>query len=96
MTGYRWLPTTDYIENANVTRLARAHGLNNIDELRARSVADPAWYWGAVLDDLGIEFATPHTAVLDLSRGIEHPDWFVGAELNVVDACLRRWRDSRS
>ena len=93
MSDYRWLPTTDYIENANVTRLARAHGLNDIDELRARSVADPAWYWGAVLDDLGIEFATPHTAVLDLSRGIEHPDWFVGAELNVVDACLRRWRD---
>jgi acetyl-CoA synthetase len=62
--------------------------------LRERSVAHPAWYWDAVLDDLGIEFATPHTAVLDDSRGVEHPDWFVGAELNVVDACLRRWRDA--
>src|SRR5690606_13026988 len=23
-----------------------------------------------------------------------HPDWFCGAELNIVDVCLRRWRDS--
>ena len=94
MSDYRWMPTPDYIEKARVTRFARAHGLRDIDELRNRSVADPAWYWSAVLDDLGIEFATPHTAVLDLSRGIEHPDWFTGAELNVTDACLRRWRDA--
>ena len=94
MSNYTWSPTTAYIDNANVTRLARKHGLHGIDELRRRSVADPGWYWNAVLEDLGIEFSTPHSAVLDLSRGIEHPDWFVGAELNVVDACLRRWRDA--
>lgn len=94
MSDYIWLPTTDYIDNANVTRLAHKHGLRDITELRERSVADPAWYWSAVLDDLGIEFATPHTEVLDVSRGIAHPDWFVGAELNVVDACLRRWKDA--
>ena len=37
MTSYQWNPTADYIESANVTRLARAHGLAGIDELRARS-----------------------------------------------------------
>jgi len=94
MSDYVWLPTPEYIDSANVTRLAHKHGLRDIAELRERSVADPGWYWNAVLDDLGIEFTTPHTEVLDLRRGIEHPDWFVGAELNVVDACLRRWRDT--
>ena len=54
MTSYEWNPTTDYIEQANVTRLARAHGLAGIDELRARSVADTAWYWGAAATDLGL------------------------------------------
>lgn len=94
MSDYRWEPSPDYIENANVTRLARSHGLAGIDELRTRSVSDPAWYWNAVLDDLDISFTTPHTAVLDISRGIEHPEWFTGAQLNVADTCLRRWRDS--
>src|ERR1700712_5884717 len=94
MSDYRWQPSADYLDNANVTRLAKAHGIDGIAELRARAVADVAWYWGAVLDDLGITFATPYSAVLDISRGIERSDWFIGAELNVVDCCVRRWRDS--
>ena len=57
MSNYTWSPTTGYIDNANVTRLARKHGLHGIDELRRRSVADPGWYWNAVLEDLGIEFS---------------------------------------
>ena len=93
MTSYQWNPTTDYIEGANVTRLARAHGLAGIDELRARSVQDTAWYWDAAATDLGLRFRTPYSRVLDLRNGIEHPDWFVDATLNIVDSCLLRWRD---
>ena len=93
MTSYQWNPTTDYIEGANVTRLARAHGLAGIDELRVRSVQDTAWYWDAAATDLGLRFRTPYSRVLDLRNGIEHPDWFVDATLNIVDSCLLRWRD---
>ena len=93
MTSYQWNPTTDYIEGANVTRLARAHGLAGIDELRVRSVQDTAWYWDAAATDLGLRFRTPYSRVLDLRNGVEHPDWFVDATLNIVDSCLLRWRD---
>ncbi|MDT2004027.1 AMP-binding protein [Rhodococcus opacus] len=91
MSDYTWLPTDEYVENANVTRLARAHGLSGLAELRARSVADVRWYWDAVVRDLGLPFQSPYHEVLDTSRGIEHPDWFVGGTTNVVDACLERW-----
>ncbi|MFC9836414.1 AMP-binding protein [Rhodococcus sp. NPDC127530] len=91
MSDYTWHPTDDYVENANVTRLARAHGLAGLGELRARSVADVRWYWDAVVRDLGLPFQAPYHEVLDTSRGIEHPDWFVGGRANVVDACLERW-----
>jgi acetyl-CoA synthetase len=94
VTGYQWNPTADYIENANVTRLARAHGLAGIDELRTRSVADTAWYWDAAATDLGLRFRTPYSRVLDLHNGIEHPDWFLDAKMNIVDSCLLRWRDA--
>ncbi|MCW2628452.1 AMP-binding protein [Mycobacterium sp.] len=92
MTSYQWNPTPENIERANVTRLARAHGLAGIDELRARSVADTTWYWDAAATDLGLQFRTPYSRVLDLHNGIEHPDWFVDATLNIVDSCLLRWR----
>lgn len=94
MSDYIWVPTSDYLTTANVTRLASAHGLDGIEALRTRSIQDPAWYWNAVLGDLGIRFAKPHTSVVDVSQGIEHPDWFVDAELNIVDNCVRRWRDA--
>ncbi|HXO51846.1 MAG TPA: AMP-binding protein, partial [Mycobacterium sp.] len=93
MTSYQWNPTPEGIEQANVTRLARSHDLAGIDELRARSVADTAWYWDAAAADLGLRFRTPYSRVLDLHNGIEHPDWFVDATMNIVDSCLLRWRD---
>ena len=54
MTSYQRNPSNDYIEQANVTRLARDHGLAGIDELRARSAADTAWCRDAVRTDLGL------------------------------------------
>jgi len=91
VSDYTWRPTDEYVENANVTRLARAHGLSGLGELRARSVADVRWYWDAVVRDLGLPFRSPYREVLDTSRGIEYPEWFVGGTSNVVDACLERW-----
>ena len=90
---YTWHPDQDYLENSNVARLMTRLGVAGIDELRARSVGDIGEFWSAVVDDLGIPFRTPYTRTVDLSRGIEWPEWFVGGELNAVDACLGRWVD---
>lgn len=91
MSGYVWNPTPDYVENANVTRLALAHDIPSIGDLRARSTADIAWYWDAAIRDLGIPFATPYDDVVDTSAGVEFPEWFTGGAFNAVDACITRW-----
>ncbi|MET9685405.1 AMP-binding protein [Streptomyces coeruleorubidus] len=91
MTDYIWQPAPAHIEQANVTRLARTHGLSSLTELRRRSVEDIGWYWDAVVRDLGLPFRKPYERVVDLSAGIERPEWFLGGELNIVDACLNRW-----
>ena len=46
------------------------------------------------LRDLGVEFYTPYTRILDTSRGIERPAWCVGGEMNVVHNCLDKWLDT--
>lgn len=89
--AYTWKPTAERVEQANVTRLARAHGIDAIDALRAASVADIGWFWDAVVKDLDLSFRQPYDQVVDLNQGIEHPEWFVGGRLNVVDSCLTRW-----
>ncbi len=55
------------------------------------SVAEPDRFWRAVVDDLGIPLARTWDDVLDESHGIEWTTWFLGARLNVAEACVHRW-----
>ncbi|MCW2867869.1 MAG: acetate--CoA ligase [Marmoricola sp.] len=88
---YTWTPSAEHLEHSNVARLMRVLGVRTADELRERSVADVASFWHTVVGDLGIPFRTPYSSVLDLGAGPDHPEWFLGGGLNVVDACLGRW-----
>jgi acetyl-CoA synthetase len=90
-TSYVWHPDDDYLANSNVARLMRRLGVTTADELRAISVADVGAFWDVVVDDLQIPYRTPYSQVVDQSRGIEWPEWFVGGGLNAVDACLGAW-----
>jgi acetyl-CoA synthetase len=90
MTEVAWRPSPEYVENANVTRLMRAHGIESIDELRRRSVEDIAWFWDAVVKDLPIDFSTPYEQVVDTSGGVPWAKWFVGGRLNLAYNCVDR------
>lgn len=88
---YVWQPSPDYLETSNVVRLMHRLGVGSVDDLRAKSVSDIAGFWASVIDDLGITFTAPPERILDLSNGIEWPEWFVGGRLNAANACLGRW-----
>jgi acetyl-CoA synthetase len=95
VTAVVWRPTPERIERANVSRLMRRLGCDRYLDLHRISVEDPERFWPEVVDDLGIEFATPWDRVLDASRGIEWPRWFVGGRLNLAWNCLHRWAERR-
>ena len=88
-----WTPTRDDIERANVTRLMRANGIETFAVLRARSVADIAWFWDAVVQDLGIEFTDPYLDVVDRSRGPEWATWFTQGTINLAHQCVDLWAE---
>lgn len=94
MSGFVWQPSPEVIEQANVTRLARRHGISSYEELLSRSREDLEWFWDAVVDDLGIEFTKPYERILDTSRGIEWSTWFVGGRVNIAHNCVDRHRSS--
>ena len=68
-----------------------AHGIASYEALLARSVAEPEWFWAAVLDEIGVEFDEPYQRILDLSRGPAWPRWCVGGRMNIVRSCLDKW-----
>lgn len=90
MSSFVWHPPSALVERANVTRLMRQHGLTDVTTLVERSVADPEWFWDAVVRDLGIEFTRPYETVMDTSHGIPWTEWFVGGRLNLAANCLDR------
>src|SRR5262249_33974382 len=88
---FAWTPSDEQLSTANVARLAHALGCETYDELHAVSVHNPDRFWRAVVDDLGIPLARTWDRVLDESLGIEWTTWFLGARLNVAEACVHRW-----
>jgi acetyl-CoA synthetase len=91
--AFVWRPDEGTVEHANVTRLMRAHGVDTLAELTARSVAEPSWFWDAVVRDLDLEFSTPYERVVDVSRGPEWATWFVGGRTNLARQCVDRWAE---
>src|ERR1043166_3154838 len=84
-----WQPSAELIAQSNLKRFMDRHGLRSLDELQQRSTTDIAWFWDAVLKELAIGFEKPYTSVVDLSRGIQWPQWCVAGELNIVESCLK-------
>ena len=95
MSDLVWQPSPQYIDEANVTRLMRAHGIDDYRALVARSQREPEWFWPAVVEDLGIEFFEPFTSVLDVSSGPQWPQWFGGGTINLTHNCIDKHLDER-
>jgi len=86
-----WRPSREYIERSRLYKLMQQQGILTYDELLQRSVNDIAWWWDTAVKEMEIEFYTPYSQVLDLSRGVQWPRWFVGAQYNYVhDAVDKR------
>ena len=85
-----WRPTPEYVERSRLRRFIEQHGLADYQALLDRADADPAWFWGAVVEDLGLEWSRPYSAVLDMSQGPQWPRWFVDGGFNYVANGLER------
>ena len=86
-----WRPSPEYLERSRLRRFIRDSGLADLATLQERAIADPARFWDAVVKDLGLEFWRPFRQVLDLSRGLPWPRWFVDGGFNYTWNCLDRW-----
>src|SRR4051812_4464670 len=92
--SYAWVPAAGPSSLTQVEQFMAAHGIATFDDLRRRAVAEPAWFWSAVVDFLAIPFADPFTSVVDTTNGIEWATWFKNGTLNLAAACVDRWAES--
>ena len=83
-----WRPDPETASRTRIARFMRAHGLATLEDLQRRSVEDLEWYWSAVVRDLGWAWTAPYQKVVDTSRGIQWPRWFVGGRMNLTAQCV--------
>jgi len=91
-----WKPTSQYVDNSNMIRFMRKHGIQTVEGLINRSIDDIEWFWDAAAKDLNIEWFKPYEKVLDTSEGIEWARWFIGGKLNIAHNCVDRHAKTRS
>src|SRR5256885_17021556 len=78
-----WHPTPDYVQRSRLLRFMQRHRIADYPALYDRSIGEMEWFWKAALEEMGIEWASPYTRGLDLEKGIQWPQWFVGRRLRI-------------
>lgn len=91
MTDFEFVPTREQAETSNIFRFMKKHGIQSLDELHKRSVADYNWFWDAVNDDVGIVWDKKYDKVSDITGGVAFPKWFVGGKTNVINSTVAKF-----
>ena len=89
-----WTPDAATIADTNLARFWQAQGLDSYAALQQWALDDVGRFWDAAIADLGLEFETPYTQILDASNGPERPSWCVGGAMNIVHNLLDRWGET--
>lgn len=92
--GVIWEPSREFVEQTNVWRFMKRLGFSGLEDFLAFSRDNPERFWDETMREMGVEWFEPYHQVLDVSRGPEWAQWFVGGRLNIAHNCLDRWAAS--
>ena len=95
-----WRPDAEQAASSRLGRLLRACGLAptvaGYATLHARSIAEPETFWRLAVRELGLEWLTPFSRVLDEARGPAWADFFSGGKINAAHNAIDRWLGTRA
>jgi acetyl-CoA synthetase len=83
-----WRPRPDALAATRLGRFMRATGEPDLEALQARAADDPAWFWAAAADDIGLAWQRRPTQTLDLTEGPAWARWWTGGAYNYASAAI--------
>ena len=93
-------PSEAFVESTNVHAFMQEYGIDDYDELIARTCGDTGveesgvdWFWDELVDYLDIEFYAGYDSVRDDSEGPQFADWYPGGRINIAHNTLDRYAD---
>lgn len=88
-----WEPTLEQREKSNLWRFMEQEQIPDYETLLRRSEKEVSWFWDAFIRFAGIEFARPYRSIVDESKGLPWPEWFVDGKINLVHNFLDKWAE---
>jgi acetyl-CoA synthetase len=89
-----WKPTRDWIDKTNVWHFMQRLGFDDREAFLRFSVDEPERFWRELMNEMDVQWFEPYHHVMDVSRGPEWSQWFIGGRLNIAHNCLDRWAES--
>jgi len=89
-----WKPSKKVIKHSNIFKMMQQHGFNNYQDFWKWSVTQKESFWEETLQNLAIKLQQKYTSIVDVSNGVESPQWLKNAKLNIVDSCFQNDDDS--
>ncbi len=89
-----WRPSPELLRESRAAGLLRALDAPDLEILQSRAMADPSWFWGAAVDDLGLSWQRRPRQPLDLTDGIAWARWWSGGAFNHAAASVDVWAES--
>ncbi len=67
------------------------HDISTLEQLSNKANNDLEWFWKEVERFCGIVWDTPYQRVLDLSKGLPWPRWFVEGKTNIYKSTVEKF-----
>jgi acetyl-CoA synthetase len=83
-----WRPSPELLSTSRLASFLRDTRASSLEALQSHAEADPAWFWGHAVADLGLDWQRPFSQVLDASRGPEWVRWWGGGAFNYAAAAV--------
>jgi acetyl-CoA synthetase len=89
-----WFPSDEQIGATHIAALMKELKINSYPEFHAWSVQNYTEFWETMIQRLGIRFREKYTEIVDLSHGVESPQWLLNARFNIVESCFQASEDT--
>ena len=67
------------------------YNISNINDLSIKANQDLEWFWQEVSNEIGIVWDKHYTKILDTTKGIQWPLWFVEGQTNIYKSSVERF-----
>ena len=84
-----WKPSEKIIDQSNIFKMMQINGFDNYLSFWRWSVEHKKIFWSQTVSNLNINFKKKYKTILDISKGVENPEWLKGASFNIVDSCFQ-------